>query len=56
MDSPGITVKPMYKRGHRTRSLCEVYLDDVVVEESDMAGEEGNGFMTIMKNFEVSAW
>jgi crotonobetainyl-CoA dehydrogenase len=53
MDSPGITVKPMYKIGHRTRSLCEVYLDDVVVEESDMVGEEGNGFMTIMKNFEV---
>ena len=53
MDSPGITVKPMHKVGHRTRSMCEVYLDNVVVEESDMVGEEGKGFMTVMKNFEV---
>ena len=37
----------------RTRSMCEVYLDNVVVEESDMVGEEGKGFMTVMKNFEV---
>ena len=53
MDSPGITVKPMHKVGPRTRSMCEVYLDNVVVEESDMVGEEGKGFMTVMKNFEV---
>lgn len=53
MDAPGVTVRPMHKVGHRTRSMCEVYLDNVVVEESDMVGEEGKGFMTIMKNFEV---
>ena len=53
MDSPGITVKPMHKVGHRTRSMCEVYLDNVVIDESDMVGEEGKGFFTIMKNFEV---
>lgn len=53
MDSPGITVKPMHKVGHRTRSMCEVYLDNVVVEESDIVGQEGNGFMNVMKNFDV---
>lgn len=53
MDKPGITIKPMHKVGHRTRSMCEVYLDNVEIEESDMIGEEHNGFMTVMKNFEV---
>ncbi|NCB24245.1 MAG: acyl-CoA dehydrogenase [Bacteroidia bacterium] len=53
MNSPGITVKPMHKVGHKTRSMCEVYLDNVEVEESDMVGEEGQGFLTVMKNFEV---
>ena len=53
MDAPGVTVKPMHKVGHRTRSMCEVYLDNVVIEESDMVGKEGEGFMTVMKNFEV---
>lgn len=53
MDAPGVTVKPMHKVGHRTRSMCEVYLDNVVIEESDIVGKEGEGFMTVMKNFEV---
>lgn len=53
MDTPGITVVPMHKVGHRNRSMCEVYLEDVVIDESDMVGKEGEGFLTVMKNFEV---
>lgn len=53
MDAPGVTVKPLHKVGHRTRSLCEVYLDHVEIEETDIVGKEGEGFMNIMKNFEV---
>lgn len=53
MDAPGITIQPMHKVGHRTRSMCEVYMDNVVIEESDMVGVEGQGFVTVMKNFEV---
>ncbi len=33
-------------------STCEVYLDNVEVEESDMVGEEGMGF-NVMYNFEM---
>ncbi len=34
-------------------STCEVYLDNVEVEESDMVGEEGMGFLNVMYNFEM---
>ena len=53
MDAPGVKIENWHKVGHRTRSLCEVYLDNVVVDESDMVGNEGEGFMVVMKNFEV---
>lgn len=53
MDTPGVKVQPMHKVGHRTRSMCEVYLDEVAIDESAMVGEEGQGFMTVMKNFDV---
>lgn len=53
MDAPGVRIKPLHKVGHRTRSLSEVYLDHVEVEEKDMVGKEGSGFLNVMKNFEV---
>ena len=34
-------------------STCEVYLDNVEVDESDMVGEEGMGFLNVMYNFEM---
>lgn len=34
-------------------SICEVYFDNVEVEESDMVGEEGMGFFNVMYNFEM---
>lgn len=53
MDAPGVKIEKMHKLGHRHRSICEVYLDNVEIEEKDMVGAEGNGFMNLMKNFEV---
>lgn len=53
LDSPGIAMEHWGKVGHRTRSMCEVYLEDVVVDEENMVGSEHEGFMVIMKNFEV---
>ncbi len=41
---PGIKVNPLHKIGWHMLSTCEVYLDNVEVEESDMVGEEGWAF------------
>jgi alkylation response protein AidB-like acyl-CoA dehydrogenase len=53
MDAPGITVEPIEKIGWHMLDTCEIYLDDVVVEEKDLVGVEGNGFVQAMVNFEV---
>ena len=54
LDAPGVTVTTMKKIGwNLTGSLCDVYLEDVEVDESALVGVEGNGFMQAMKNFEV---
>lgn len=53
MDSPGITMEAWHKVGHRTRSMCEVYLNDVELDESAIVGKEHEGFLVVMKNFEV---
>lgn len=53
LDAPGVTFESWQKVGHRTRSMCEVYLDNVEIDESYMVGKEHEGFMVIMKNFEV---
>ena len=42
---PGIKINPLHKIGWHMLSTCEVYLDNVEVEESDMVGEEGMGFL-----------
>lgn len=53
MDKPGITIKPLKKIGCHMLATCEVYLDNVEVDESDIVGKKGNGFIQLMKNFEV---
>lgn len=53
MDKPGITVRKLNKIGCHMLATCEVYLEDVEVEESDLVGKKGNGFIQLMKNFEV---
>lgn len=53
MKAPGVTVEPLQKIGWHMLDTCEVYLDNVELEESDLVGVEGNGFMQAMENFEV---
>ncbi|MCV2394280.1 acyl-CoA dehydrogenase [Actinotalea sp. M2MS4P-6] len=53
MDSPGVTVEPLSKIGWHMMDTCEVYLENVEIEEKDLVGVEGAGFMQLMANFEV---
>jgi alkylation response protein AidB-like acyl-CoA dehydrogenase len=53
MNSPGITIETLHKLGMNMVETCEVYLDNVEVEEKDLVGEEGKGFIQLMKNFEI---
>ena len=53
MDAPGVRVEPLKKIGWHMLDTCEVYLDNVELEEKDLVGVEGNGFMQAMINFEV---
>lgn len=53
MDTPGLTTAPLHKIGQQCIPFCEVYLDDVVLNEEDRMGKPGEGFMMLMKNFEV---
>lgn len=53
MASPGVTVEPLKKIGWHMLDTCEVYLKDVELDESDLVGVEGNGFLQAMVNFEV---
>lgn len=52
-NKPGIKINPLHKIGWHMLTTCEVYLDNVEVEESDMVGEEGIGFLNVMYNFEM---
>lgn len=51
--SKGIRMNRLHKAGWRMLSTCEVFFDDVEVDESDLVGVEGNGFVHLMKNFEI---
>lgn len=53
LDVPGVKREPMHKIGTKMYSMCEVYLDDVEVDESALVGEENKGFFMLMKNFEI---
>lgn len=53
MDKPGVTIKPMEKIGLHMMDTCEVYLDNVEIEEKDLCGTKGKGFIHLMQNFEV---
>jgi crotonobetainyl-CoA dehydrogenase len=52
-DAAGVRLEPLHKIGLKTGRFFEVYLEDVEVEESALIGVEGNGFMQLMKNFEI---
>lgn len=53
MSAPGIKVERLKKIGWHMMDTCEVYLENVEVEEKDLVGVEGNGFMQVLINFEV---
>ncbi|WP_188043051.1 acyl-CoA dehydrogenase [Changpingibacter yushuensis] len=53
MDKAGVTKEPLKKIGWHMQDTCEVYLDNVELEEKDLVGVEGNGFLQLMGNFEV---
>lgn len=53
MSKPGITTEPLHKLGLRMDSCAEVYFDDVELEESDLFGSEGNGFMRGVADFDL---
>jgi alkylation response protein AidB-like acyl-CoA dehydrogenase len=49
----GVKLEALHKIGLKTGRFFEVYLEDVELEESALIGVEGNGFMQLMKNFEI---
>lgn len=56
MSKPGISLSPLPKLGLRMDSCCEVYLNDVELEEKDLFGKEGNGFMRGISDFNFERW
>ncbi|ACL18377.1 alkylation response protein AidB-like acyl-CoA dehydrogenase [Desulfitobacterium sp. LBE] len=52
-DTPGIKFAPLHKIGQTTTVFAEMYLDNVVCDESCLVGKKGEGFMQLMKNLEV---
>ncbi|CAJ1499554.1 acyl-CoA dehydrogenase family protein [[Mycobacterium] burgundiense] len=47
LDTPGVTVRPL-RTMHDVDEFCEVYFDDVVVDESRMLGKPGDGWQLAM--------
>lgn len=47
LDTPGITVRPL-RTMHGVDEFCEVYFDDVAVDESRMLGKPGDGWRLAM--------
>jgi crotonobetainyl-CoA dehydrogenase len=52
MTKPGIKLEKLDKLGQRMDSCCEVYFDNVELEEKDMFGTEGNGFNRVTEEFD----
>lgn len=56
MSKKGVSLSPLSKLGLRMDSCCEVYMDEVELEESDMFGKEGNGFNRGVSDFDFERW
>lgn len=52
-DAPGIKINNFNKIGWNMTTTSEIFFDNVEIEESDLVGKEGNGFLQLMKNFEI---
>lgn len=54
-NTPGVQVgKPIPKLGQKAGWTAEVFMDDVVVPETALIGQEGEGFKIAMKTFDGS--
>jgi acyl-CoA dehydrogenase len=54
-DTPGLSVgRPMRKMGQRAIVNAEVFLKDVRVPVADRLGDEGQGFVGLMRTFDAS--
>ncbi len=54
-DAPGLSFgAPMRKMGQRAIVCREMFLSDVFVSEADRLGEEGQGFLGLMRTFDIS--
>lgn len=53
MNKPGIKIEKLKKIGWHMMDTCEVYLENVELEEKDLVGVEGNGFKQVLINFEL---
>jgi crotonobetainyl-CoA dehydrogenase len=53
MSKPGITKSPLDKLGLRMDSCCEIYFDDVELDEADLFGIEGEGFARGIDDFDM---
>lgn len=51
LNAPGVTMEDVHKVGLKNSTTCEVYLDNVEVQESDIFGKEGNGLYQLMENY-----
>ena len=56
MSKPGVSLSPLAKLGLRMDSCCEVYMDNVELEEKDIFGKEGNGFARGINDFNFERW
>ena len=51
LNAPGVSMEDVHKIGLKNSTTCEVYMDNVEVEESDRFGPEGKGFQCLMENY-----
>lgn len=54
MDLPGITVQTYKDLGSKSVERGSIFLEDVEVPAENMVGDEGEGFIQVMKGFEFS--
>ncbi len=53
LKSEGLSTAPLHKIGQQIMPFCEVYFDDVALTEDMRVGNPGEGFVNLMKNFEM---
>jgi alkylation response protein AidB-like acyl-CoA dehydrogenase len=53
MNAPGVKIEKIKKIGWNMIPTFNISFDNVEVEEKDIVGKEGLGFINVMKNFEV---